>query len=157
MAYVTEWHARDLLQAVEWQNYNTLLGVCFLLKSKKCVYLLLVHQYWEIPASNIIPICNTRGNKQFGSRDSVVGKATGYGMDNRGVGVRVPVGSRIFSSPRRPDEHWGPPSLLSNEYRSLFPRGIKRPGREADNSPPITAEVKKMWTSISTLPNAIMA
>jgi hypothetical protein len=49
--------------------------------------------------------------------DSVVGIATGYGLDDRGVGVRVPVGSRIFSSPRRPDGLWGPPSLLSSGYR----------------------------------------
>jgi hypothetical protein len=28
-------------------------------------------------------------------RDSVVGIAIGYGLDDRGVGVRVPVGSRI--------------------------------------------------------------
>jgi hypothetical protein len=35
--------------------------------------------------------------------DSVVSIATGYGLDVRGVGVRVPVGSKIFSSPRRPD------------------------------------------------------
>jgi hypothetical protein len=41
------------------------------------------------------------------SRDSVVGIATGYGLDDRVVGVRVPVGSRIFSSPRRPDQLWG--------------------------------------------------
>jgi hypothetical protein len=39
----------------------------------------------------------------FWSRDSVVGIATGYGLDNREVGVRVPVGSRISSSSRRPD------------------------------------------------------
>jgi hypothetical protein len=37
------------------------------------------------------------------SRDSVVGIATTYGLDDRGVGVRVPVRSRIFSSPDRPD------------------------------------------------------
>jgi hypothetical protein len=43
------------------------------------------------------------------SRDSEVGIATGYRLDNRGVGVRVPVESRIFSSPRRPDRLWGPP------------------------------------------------
>jgi hypothetical protein len=39
----------------------------------------------------------------FGSRDGVDSIATGYGLDDREVGVRVPVGSRIFSSPRRPD------------------------------------------------------
>jgi hypothetical protein len=33
------------------------------------------------------------------SRDSVVSIATGYELDDRGVGVRVPVGSRIFTSP----------------------------------------------------------
>jgi hypothetical protein len=53
------------------------------------------------------------------SRDSSVGIATGYGMDDRGVGVRVPVWSRIFSSPRRPDR----PSFLSNGYGELFPQG----------------------------------
>jgi hypothetical protein len=48
----------------------------------------------------------------YWSRDSVVGIATGYGLDDRGVGVRIVVGSRIFSSPLRPDWLWGPPSRL---------------------------------------------
>jgi hypothetical protein len=51
------------------------------------------------------------------SRDGVVGIATGYELDDRGVGVRFPVGSRIFTSTRRPDQLWGPP----NGYRGLFP------------------------------------
>jgi hypothetical protein len=31
------------------------------------------------------------------SQDSVVGIATGYGLDDKGVGIRVPVESRVFS------------------------------------------------------------
>jgi hypothetical protein len=50
-------------------------------------------------------------------RNSVVGIVTDYRLEDRGVGVRVPVGARIFFSARRPDRLWGPPSLLSNEYR----------------------------------------
>jgi hypothetical protein len=57
------------------------------------------------------------------SRDSIVGIATGYGLHDRGVGVRVPVGARIFSSPYLPDRLWGPPCLLSNGYRGLIPGG----------------------------------
>jgi hypothetical protein len=49
-----------------------------------------------------------------GSRDIAVGIATGYGLDGWGVRVRVPIGSRIFSSPRRQDRFWGPPSQLHN-------------------------------------------
>jgi hypothetical protein len=48
------------------------------------------------------------------------GIATGYGLEDGGVGVWVPVGSRIFSSPRRPDRLCGPPNLLDNGYRGLF-------------------------------------
>jgi hypothetical protein len=58
----------------------------------------------------------------LGTRESAVGIATGYGLADRGVRVRVPVGSRIFSSPRCPDQFWGQPNLLPNGYRGLFPR-----------------------------------
>jgi hypothetical protein len=69
-----------------------------------------------------------------------VGIATGYGLDERGFGIRVSVGSRIISSPRRLDR------LLGSTQRvpgALSP-GVNRPGREADHSPAASAEVKKM-------------
>jgi hypothetical protein len=87
------------------------------------------------------------------SRDIVVGIATGYGLDDRGVGVRVPVGSRIFSSSRRPDRIWSPSNLLSN---GSFP-GEKRRRRKSHHSPPPRAQVKKIWIYTSTSPYAFIA
>jgi hypothetical protein len=46
--------------------------------------------------------------------------ATAYGLDDQGVGVRVPVGSRVSPSPSRTDRLWGPPNLLFNEYGGFF-------------------------------------
>jgi hypothetical protein len=56
-------------------------------------------------------------------RGIVVCIANGYGLDDRGVRVQVPVGSRIFTSPYRPDRLRGLPNLLSNEYRWFFSLG----------------------------------
>jgi hypothetical protein len=83
------------------------------------------------------------------SRDGAVGIATGYGMDGQGVGVRVPVGSQIFS-PRRPDGFWGSHSLqwLPGETFS----GVKWPRCEAHHSPSTSAEVKNMWIYTSAPP-----
>jgi hypothetical protein len=74
-----------------------------------------------------------------------------YGLDGRGVGVRVLVGARFFSCPRRPDRFWGAPSLLSSEYQGIFPRA-KRSRREADHSSTTFAEVKNTWIYTSTTP-----
>jgi hypothetical protein len=47
------------------------------------------------------------------SRDSSVGIMTGYELDNQGVGIRVQLGARIFTSSCRPDRFWVSPTLLS--------------------------------------------
>jgi hypothetical protein len=46
------------------------------------------------------------------SHGSAMGIATGYRLDDWGVGVRVPVEPRIFTSPYYPDRLWGPDNLL---------------------------------------------
>jgi hypothetical protein len=83
------------------------------------------------------------------SRDSAVGIATAYELDDGGVGVRVPGESRIFSSPHRLDRLWGPLSLLFNGCQGPS-RRVKWPGCEADHSPPTSAEVKITWIYTST-------
>jgi hypothetical protein len=65
----------------------------------------------------------------FRSRDGAVGIATGYGLNDRGIGVRVLVGSRMLSSPRRPDRLWGSSSLLYNGHRGLW----RQSGRGQEN------------------------
>jgi hypothetical protein len=77
--------------------------------------------------------------------------ATGYGLGDGEVAVRVPVGSKIFSSPGHPDRFWGPPSLLSNGYQEAFLLEAKRPGLEADHSFPTSEKIKEMWIYTSAL------
>jgi hypothetical protein len=64
-----------------------------------------------------------KDSNKLHSQDDMVGIATTYAPDDWGVGVRVPVGSRIFSSPHQPHQPWGPPNLLFNGYKGFFPWG----------------------------------
>jgi hypothetical protein len=74
---------------------------------------------------------------------SSVGMAVGYGLDNWGSRIRFPAGTGNFSLYHR--VHNG-----SGAHQASYPMGIgalslgvKRPGREADHSPPSNAEVKE--------------
>jgi hypothetical protein len=49
------------------------------------------------------------------------------------------------------------PVSLSNGHQGFFLTGVKRPVREAEHSPPTSAEVKKIWAYTSTPPNVFMA
>jgi hypothetical protein len=60
---------------------------------------------------------------------------------------------RDFFSPRRRvrTDSWGSLGLLSSGYRGKgISLGVKRPGRDADNSPLSSAEVKNVWSYTST-------
>ena len=68
--------------------------------------------------------------------DSSVSIATAYGLDGPGIESRW-VGEIFRTSP---DQPWGPPSLLYNEYR-VFPGSKVRPERDPDSSLSSSAEV----------------
>jgi hypothetical protein len=87
-------------------------------------------------------------------RDSVVGIATGYGQEGKSSSTgRVKYflfstssGSALEST--QPPIQWVPTALT--------PR-VKRPGREAEDSSPAIAEVKKILIHTCTLPYPFMA
>jgi hypothetical protein len=61
------------------------------------LYLCLIIHFLEEPKC-MVPFSSSLCSFSFSS----VGIATGYGLDDWGVGVRVPVGSRTFSKSSRP-------------------------------------------------------
>jgi hypothetical protein len=78
-----------------------------------------------------------------GSRDSSVGIATGYGLDDQGGGSSIPGRVNKFSLlhivQTGPGVH---PTSYKMGTRGSFP-GVKRQGREADQSSPTSAEVQE--------------
>jgi len=58
---------------------------------------------------------------------------------------------------RRPGFYSGVQTGSGAGYRWLFPRRVKRLGREADHSPPSSAEVKNGWSCTSTPPYVFLA
>jgi hypothetical protein len=86
-----------------------------------------------------------KNNHSFSqNQGSSVGIASGYGLDDRAVGVRAPIKSRIIFYSCHPDRLWVHLASYSTS-NGCFPSGIKQPGREDDCSPPASTEVKKTW------------
>jgi hypothetical protein len=112
-----------------WYLYHTLSRVCTHTyiephsASHPCILGWITWQMVRIVSCSLISLIFRSQRDIFfqyqsmASRDSVVGLATGYRLDDREVGARVPVGSRIFSSPCLPGRLWGPHSFLYNGYR----------------------------------------
>jgi hypothetical protein len=129
------------------------LVVSFLLVLPPVTYTRSLHSCY-IPVVNFRMRSLTSTNCKT-SRDSAVGIATGYGLDEWRVGIRVPVGSRMFIFPYLSDRFWGSLRLLSNWHQGIL-LGVKRPGIDANDLPPISDDVKKTWIYISTLPYAFL-
>jgi hypothetical protein len=62
-----------------------------------------------------------QGRRVKVGRNSVVGIATGYELNDIGVGVRVPVVCRIFSSQHSQDRLWGHPTSYPMGTGGSFP------------------------------------
>jgi hypothetical protein len=109
-------------------SYFLRTDVCRLFDRKAGPYITYVFNWFlyhvgvSDPKYTSFTICNCIQTALI-SIHQLFGIATGYGLDDRWIGIQAPVGSRIFSSPLRPDWLWGPLNLLSNGYRRLFPRG----------------------------------
>jgi hypothetical protein len=91
------------------------------------------------------------------SRDSTVGIANGYGLDSQGFRVPSPGRGKnfLFSTSSRPAQGQTQPPI--RRVPEALYLGVKRPGRAADHSPPISAEVKYIWVYTSTPPYVFMA
>jgi hypothetical protein len=71
---------------------------------------------------------------------SAVGIVTDNWLDGRGDGVRVPVWAKFLSTSSRPALGAHPASYPMGT--GAVSRGVMQPEREADHSPPASAEVK---------------
>jgi hypothetical protein len=75
-------------------------------------------------------------------RGSSVSIVSGYGLDDREIGVRSPEGAKDFSSILCVQTGSGAhPASCTMGTGGPFPGGKARPGRDADQSPPSSAEV----------------
>jgi hypothetical protein len=87
------------------------------------------------------------------SRDSSVGIVLGYGLDDRGSKVRFPARAGNFSLHHRVQTGSGAHPVSYPMGTGALSLGVKRPGREADHSPPSSAGGQRMSGAIPPLPN----
>jgi hypothetical protein len=80
-----------------------------------------------------------RFQRSRGSSGSIV---SDYGLDDRAIGVRSPAGAKNVSSSLCVQTGSGAhQASCTMGTGGLFPGGKARPGRDADHSPPSSAEV----------------
>jgi hypothetical protein len=81
-----------------------------------------------------------------------------YGLDDRAIGVRSLAGAKDFSSNLCVQTGSGAhPASCTMGTGGPFPGGKARPGRDADHSPPSSAEVENDRSYTSSPPSAFTA
>jgi hypothetical protein len=80
------------------------------------------------------------------SKDSSVGIATGYGLNDLGS---IPGSERYFFPPQHPHRFWGPLTFLSDGYWGCFP-GDKAAGPLSWPLTSISCRGKRSWSYTST-------
>jgi hypothetical protein len=81
----------------------------------------------------------------FRSRISSVSIVSDYGLNDRAIEVRSPTEAKDFSSNRRVQTSSAAhPASCTMGTGGLFPGDKAQPGRDADQSPPSSAEVVKV-------------
>jgi hypothetical protein len=84
-------------------------------------------------------VMSIRDEQERVSSGSIV---SDYGLDDRAIGVRFPAGAKDFYSNLCVQTGSGAhPASCPMGTGGPFPGGKARPGRDADHSPPSTAEV----------------
>jgi hypothetical protein len=92
----------------------------------------------------------------YKSRDGSIGIALGYGLDDRDSRVRFPAGLGIFLFTTASRTALGPTQSPIQWVPGVLSLEVKRTGREADHSPPSSAEVKEcveLYLSSSNAPS----
>jgi hypothetical protein len=125
--------------------YCQIIGLHFIARRFPAADATLFSQRPAVVAGISRPAFPLKFNSRY-LRDSAVGIACGYWLL---------VGSRVFNS-RRPDRLWGSPQHPIQWVPATLSPGVKRPGCEADHSPPSSPEVKKLWFYTCTPPYAFM-
>jgi hypothetical protein len=78
----------------------------------------------------------------------------GYGLDDQGFESRQGLGIFLFTTVSR--LALGPTQTPNQWLPGALSLGVKLPGREADHSPPSTAEIKNSWSYTTTPQHTFM-
>jgi hypothetical protein len=102
---------------------------------------------WKVPRLVILLTSRT------GTAQSVQRLLTGWTTEGSEFESQYGQECSLFTSSRSDLRSF---QLLIQWVLDAISSGVKRPGREADHSPPASAEVKKIWICTSNPPYAFM-